>query len=207
MERMEQKIRDYEGTIEKEKSLVTELSFRVIVQSAEIERLAGGGVGSGGMKSREYEELKESYSRLQSKVVSKNNEIDILLSKISGLESQISKLAQEFKRLLNEVIKSENESKTMSSKIEEYQDYAKRIHILSAEIDRLQAENKAYDDDARRIRLKFADGLAQEKKQEDFNLMVVLMAVEIESLRSKLDQREINIDEMRRSILEPVRRV
>lgn len=64
-------------------------------------------------------------------------------------------------------------------KIEEYQDYAKRIHILSAEIDRLQAENKAYDEDARRIRLKFADGMASEKKQEDINFMMVLMALEI----------------------------
>ena len=65
----------------------------------------------------------------------------------------------------------------MTSKIEEYQDYAKRIHILGAEIDRLQAENKAYDEDARRIRLKFADGLSHEKKEEDFNFMTVLMAV------------------------------
>ena len=92
-------------------------------------------------------------------------------------------------------------------KIEEYQDYAKRIHILGAEIDRLRAENKAFDEDARRIRLKFSDGLASEKKQEDFNLLTVLMAVEIESLRRRVDEREVNIDEMRKSILEPVRRI
>ena len=53
-----------------------------------MERLAGGGGGAGGMKSREYEELKENYSRLQTKIVSKNNEIDILLSKVSSFESQ-----------------------------------------------------------------------------------------------------------------------
>ena len=52
----------------------------------------------------------------------------------------------------------------MSMRIDEYQDYARRIHILGAEIDRLQAENKAYDEDARRIRLKFADGLSIEKR-------------------------------------------
>jgi len=86
-------------------------------------------------------------------------------------------------------------------KVEEYQDYAKRIHILGAEIDRLRAENKAYDEDARRIRLKFADGLAHEKRVEDFNLLTVLMGVEIDSLRNRIDQREINIDEMRKSIL------
>lgn len=65
---------------------------------------------------------------------------------------------------------------------------------MGAEIDRLQAENKAYDEDARRIRLKFADGFATEKKQEDFNFVMILMALEIENLRSRLDQREINID-------------
>ena len=31
-------------------------------------------------------------------------------------------------------------------KIEEYQDYARRIHILNAEIDRLRNENKAFDE-------------------------------------------------------------
>ena len=41
--------------------------------SCEVERLVGGGGTAGGMKTREYEELKESYSRLQSKVTSKNN--------------------------------------------------------------------------------------------------------------------------------------
>jgi uncharacterized small protein (DUF1192 family) len=33
----------------------------------------------------------------------------------------------------------------LAKKIEEYQDYARRIHILGAEIDRLKAENKALD--------------------------------------------------------------
>lgn len=78
---------------------------------------------------------------------------------------------------------------------------------MGAEIDRLQAENKAYDEDARRIRLKFADGLSIEKRHEDFNFMTVLMGVEIDSLRARVDQREVTIDEMRKSILEPVRRV
>ena len=75
----------------------------------------------------------------------------------------------------------------MVKKIEEYQDYARRIHILNAEIDRLRTENKAFDDEIRRIRLKYADGIAQEKKQEDFNFMADLMAVEVEALRHRVD--------------------
>jgi len=82
----------------------------------------------------------------------------------------------------------------MCQRIDEYQDYAKRIHILGAEIDRLRLENKAFDEDARRIRLKFADGLSHEKRQEDFNFLTVLMGVEIDSLRNRIDQREVTID-------------
>lgn len=47
--------------------------------------MIGGGGGASGVKSREYEELKESYSLLKKKVISKNNEIDILLTKVSSL--------------------------------------------------------------------------------------------------------------------------
>lgn len=57
------------------------------------------------------------------------------------------------------------------------------------------------------MRLKFANGISNEKRQEDFNFLTVIMGVEIESLRNRIDQREVTIDEMRKSILEPVRRV
>lgn len=145
IERFESKLKDYEAQLDKERDLVTELGFKVIVLSSEIERQAGGGATSGGLKSREYEELKENYSRLQSKVTSKNNEVDILLSKVGHLESKVSTLTQEFKRLLEIVQRSENESKELGLRIDEYQDYARRINILGAEIDRLQATNKALD--------------------------------------------------------------
>jgi len=71
--------------------------------------------------------------------------------------------------------------------IEEYQDYARRIHILGAEIDRLRAENKAFDEDIKKMRLKYSDNINAEKKEENFNLKIVLMAVEIECLRQKID--------------------
>ena len=45
----------------------------------------------------------------------------------------------------------------LMKKIDEYQDYAKRIHILGAEIDRLTTENKSFDEEARRIKLKYAN--------------------------------------------------
>lgn len=40
------------------------------------------------VKSKEYVELQESYSKLQSKVQAKNSEIDQLISKINSLENK-----------------------------------------------------------------------------------------------------------------------
>lgn len=47
-------------------------------------------------KSKEYVELQDSYSKLQSKVQAKNSEIDQLISKINSLESKYSLLYSEF---------------------------------------------------------------------------------------------------------------
>lgn len=65
----------------------------------------------------------------------------------------------------------------MNLKIEEYQDYARRIHILGAEIDRLQNLNKLAEEDNKKMRLRYADGLSIDKKIEDFSFMQVIMAV------------------------------
>lgn len=39
-------------------------------------------------KSKEFTEMQESYTKLQSKVQAKNNEIDLLINKINSLESK-----------------------------------------------------------------------------------------------------------------------
>jgi hypothetical protein len=50
-------------------------------------------------KSKEFIELQESYSKLQSKVQSKNNEIDMLINKITSLENKYILFYQESIRL------------------------------------------------------------------------------------------------------------
>ena len=67
----------------------------------------------------------------------------------------------------------------MNQKIEEYQDYARRIHILGAELDRLSQINKGLEDDNKAMRLKYANNINFEKKEEEMTLAKVLMAVEI----------------------------
>lgn len=59
----------------------------------------------------------------------------------------------------------------------QYQDYAKRIHILGSEIDRLTGENKGLEDDIRKLRLRYADNIAGEKKHEDMCLQFVMLFV------------------------------
>lgn len=77
------------------------------------------------------------------RVKEKDNKIQTLLSKIERLESECQKLMNEFLRLQQIVEKNEKDTEALNIKIEQYKDYAKRIHILGAEMDRLSAENKA----------------------------------------------------------------
>lgn len=73
--------------------------------------------------------------------------------------------------------KSDQETRSLARQIEEYQDYARRIHILGAEIDRLRSENKAFDEDIKKMRLKYADSINADKKEEAYNLRIIIMAV------------------------------
>ena len=113
----------------------------------------------------------------------------------------------EFGRILEEATRSEEATISMGRQIEEYQDYAKRIHILGAEIDKLQADNRSLDEDAKRLRLKYADNINFDKKEEAMNQKLVLMAVEIEALRKRVEERGTTEEQMRKSILEPVRKI
>lgn len=86
-------------------------------------------------------------------------------------------------------------------KIEEYQDYARRIHILGNEIDQLSREKLSLQDEVKVMRLRYADNINFEERQNGILIKTVLMALEIESLRAKIEQREQTAEEMRRSIL------
>ena len=57
------------------------------------------------------------------------------------------------------------------------------------------------------MRLKYADNIDFEKKEQSMAMTMVLMATEIESLRQRISEREVKMDEMRKSILEPIRKI
>lgn len=61
-------------------------------------------------------------------------------------------------------------------KIEEYQDYARRIHILGNEIDQLNKEKSFMQEELRTIRLRYADNINFEEKQNSVLIKIVLMA-------------------------------
>lgn len=57
------------------------------------------------------------------------------------------------------------------------------------------------------MRLKYADNIDFEKKEQNMAMTMMLMATEIESLRQRINEREVKMDEMRKSILEPIRKI
>ena len=71
---------------------------------------------------------------------------------------------KEFNRLLDAVEQSFKESLSLGQKIEEYQDYARRIHILGAELDRLTQLNRGLEEDNKTMRLKYATQMNIEKR-------------------------------------------
>lgn len=77
----------------------------------------------------------------------------------------------------------------MEQEITQFQDYARRIQILSAEIDRLTGENRGLEEDLQRLRLKYADNIAMDLKMENICVSFVLLMVEVESLRGRLSER------------------
>jgi len=101
---------------------------------------------------------------------------------------------KEFNRLVDAFEQSSKESLELVRKIDEYQDYAKRIHILGGELDRLSQINRGLEEDNKTMRLKYANNINFEKKEEEMALAKILMAVEIESLRSRMEQRELSLE-------------
>lgn len=55
--------------------------------------------------------------------------------------------------------------------------------------------------------MRYADNISAEKKHEDMCLQFVMLFVEIESLRSRLSEREVQVDQIRKSVLEPIRNI
>lgn len=74
-------------------------------------------------------------------------------------------------------------------------------------MDRLQAANKQLEEDNKTMRLKYANQINADKKEQEFQMTLVLMGVEIESLRERISRRQVTEDEMRKSILEPIRKI
>ena len=95
--------------------------------------------------------------------------------------------------------------KAISEEVCQYQDYAQRIHILGAEIDRLMGENKGLEEDISRLRLRYADNIKADFRHEQLCVQFVMMSVEIEGLRARLAEREIQVDQIRKSVLEPIK--
>jgi hypothetical protein len=62
-------------------------------------------------------------------------------------------------------------------KIEEYQDYARRIHILGNEIDQMGKERFSLQEEVKAMRLRYADNINFEDRQNGLLIKTVVMAL------------------------------
>jgi hypothetical protein len=81
---MEKSYREIEADLDRERTLSTELAFKVIVFSSEVER----STGHSGVKSKDFLELQERYYQLQSGSREKDNQIMIITQKLTNLETK-----------------------------------------------------------------------------------------------------------------------
>jgi hypothetical protein len=81
---MEKSYREIEADLDRERTLSTELAFKVIVLSSEVER----STGHSGVKSKDFLELQERYYQLQSGSREKDNQIMIITQKLTNLETK-----------------------------------------------------------------------------------------------------------------------
>lgn len=175
LERLDRIIKEVEGELEKERGLGNELGARVIILSAEVERSQS----STGLKSKEFLQLKETFHSLEKGCRDKDNEILVLNQKIVNIEKQLVFVTSELERFLGLINGQEQKARALEQEIVQYQDYAKRIHILGAEIDRITGENRGLEEDIKKLRLRYADNISAEKKHEDMCLQFVMLFVEI----------------------------
>lgn len=75
--------------------------------------------------------------------------------------------------------------------------------VLSEEIKRLNGINSDLEEQARDVRLRLTDETALQKRMnEHLSLMVILFA-EIETLRNRVREKEMEVVEVRKSSLAP----
>jgi predicted RNase H-like nuclease (RuvC/YqgF family) len=87
-EAMERKAKENESLYQKEKAGAQEMRSKLNATASELERLSYESKNNEGRKSKEFTELQEHYSKLLTRVKAKDNEIEILTSKIAQLEAQ-----------------------------------------------------------------------------------------------------------------------
>ncbi|CAM6004659.1 unnamed protein product [Sphagnum balticum] len=88
-----------------------------------------------------------------------------MLTRMNGYKHyQVCRFEGITKTVVGGAEKGEREAAELVKKVEEYQDYAKRIHILEAEMDRLVAINKGMEEDNKAMRLKYSSIINWEKR-------------------------------------------
>lgn len=149
------------------------------------------------------EDLKSDISKISgylSAKIKETEEYKVRLSEKDGIFSEIEKkmqvLMDEVERLNSLLRKKIDEVSFLNITI---RDYENRNTILSQEIDRLNILIKDNNIELETWRYKYTEYSGLTLKIQDFHLLIIMLAAEIESLRSRVVGSEKEVQEMRRS--------
>lgn len=151
---------------------------------------------------KENDALRATKKELESKFAL----LSTIDTKISEYESRILLFTSEIEKL-NIVILNKNkeieETKAFIPKLEleisEYKEYVHKNAFLNSEIDRLQLIIREYKEEVESWKMKFVEYGSLHSRVQEQLVVIVMAAVEIESLRARVLEKESQLAEMRKS--------
>ncbi|CAK89050.1 unnamed protein product (macronuclear) [Paramecium tetraurelia] len=151
----------------------------------------------------EVDKLNEINKTKEQLAITQNIKIEEFQHSLIQYRSLNEEKAQEVDTLRKFIIQLQQQIVQLEEQIDQLKRFQENCRVLSIEIDRLNEENKAQDLELRQWRMQYADQGFLIKKLQDQLCVIVVLVSEIESLRSRLLEKDLEVEDARRSSLAP----
>ncbi|CAD8085664.1 unnamed protein product [Paramecium primaurelia] len=151
----------------------------------------------------EVDKLNEINKSKEQLFISQNIKIEEFQHSLIQYRSLNEEKTQEVENLRKFIIQLQQQIVKLEEQIDQLKRFQENCRVLSIEIDRLNEENKEQDLELRQWRMQYADQGFFIKQLQDQLCMIVVLISEIESLRSRLLEKDLEVEEARRSSLAP----
>ncbi|CAD8098166.1 unnamed protein product [Paramecium sonneborni] len=151
----------------------------------------------------EIDKINEINKSKEQLVITQNIKIEEFQNTLIQYRSINEEKTQEIENLRRLIIKLQQQIGQFEEQINQLRKFQENCRVLSIEIDRLNEENKQQDTELKQWRMQYADQGFFIKKLQDQLCIIIVLVSEIESLRSRLLEKEHEIEETRRSSLAP----